>query len=82
MVGQLSGWVGFVSCLAPSYSVSATWQLEVPGSPRKSDDRDVKMSVPDACMATGDQDAVIRLIDAMIVKDKVEGAIKPFARTG
>ena len=25
----------------------------------------------------GDQDAVIRLIDAMIVKDKVEGAIKP-----
>jgi transcriptional regulator with XRE-family HTH domain len=28
----------------------------------------------------GDQDAVIRLIDAMIVKDKVEGAIKPYAK--
>lgn len=27
-----------------------------------------------------DQAAVIRLIDAMIVKDKVERAIKPFAK--
>jgi transcriptional regulator with XRE-family HTH domain len=28
----------------------------------------------------GDQEAVIKLIDAMIVKNKVEGAIKPFAK--
>lgn len=29
---------------------------------------------------TEDQDAVIKLIDAMIVKNKVEGAINPFAQ--
>ena len=28
----------------------------------------------------GDQETVINLIDAMIVKNKVEGAIKPFAK--
>jgi hypothetical protein len=27
-----------------------------------------------------DQEAVIKLIDAMIVKNKVEGAINPFAQ--